>query len=76
MAKTAVESGCKLWTDCFTCPYPDCISGVEERTELQLRRAEAIKLSKGGLNEEEIAKKLGRSKRQVIRYLAVGGIKI
>lgn len=75
MGRHAIKTGCELWADCGTCPYPDCIAGAGAKLEVIKRRAEAIRLAQGGSNEEEIAKKLGRSVRQVQRYLAVAGIK-
>ena len=25
-----IEVGCKVYDNCFTCPYPDCIKGTPE----------------------------------------------
>lgn len=59
--------GCILWGDCFSCPFPDdCISGKKAAMK---RRAEAIDLKRQGCDVHEIAWRVGRSERQVERYL-------
>lgn len=76
MSNSGIKTGCEFWDDCFTCPFtPDCIAGTGAKRELMLKKAEAIRLSKEGHSVEEIAKKLGRSVRQIKRYLAGAGQK-
>jgi len=67
--QTHIESGCNLWHDCFTCPFPECrIDG--KRVLLTLKaREEADQLAREGHNEETIAKKLGKSSRTIKRWL-------
>jgi len=62
--------GCRLWNDCESCPFPDCIADNVPSLLAATKRAEARELAEQGLAMSEISRRLGVSKRQVRRYLA------
>ena len=70
-----IVSGCRVWDDCFSCPYPDCV----EETELGRRlRTEALwdrvrELDNVGRSRESIAQEMGKSRRTIDRYLGEKG---
>ena len=64
-----VDSGCQLWVDCFTCPYPDCVADTIPSLLTDAKRAEARELAEQGMSKAEIAQKLGIAERTVSRYL-------
>lgn len=73
MSNSERKTGCELWEDCLTCPYPDdCVVGAGAKTEVTLKKGEAIRLSRKGHSAEEIAREIGRSVRQVNMYLKIG----
>ena len=63
------EYGCQLWHDCFTCPYPDCLLDKLPSLLVANRVIEAKELAKQGLNNAEIAQRLGVTERTIYRYL-------
>jgi len=63
------DNGCRLWQDCFTCPYPDCLVGRIPSLLAASRMVDAMELAKQGLNNTEIAKRLGVTERTIYRYL-------
>lgn len=67
------SNGCEFHSDCFTCPFADCIKGkarvpahVDRRNE-RARTARQLRLR--GLKIAEIMARLGASKSSVLRYL-------
>lgn len=66
------RNGCKLHSDCFTCPFTDCIdnsSTISSGKPTMLAKAEAIRLRKKGYSLEAIARRLGREERHIQRLL-------
>ena len=59
-----IEVGCKKWNNCFTCPFGGCCSDIIKG------KGVACELRYKGLKVEEIAQKLGKSKRTICRYLS------
>ena len=67
--KRMMDSGCKFYHDCESCPFPDCLVDNIPSLLVATRRAEARELAKEGMPKAQIAKKLGVSRMQVYRYL-------
>jgi len=65
-----VDSGCQLWVDCFTCPYPDCVADTIPSLLIDAKRAEARELAEQGMPEAQIARRVGVAERTVRYYLA------
>lgn len=62
--------GCELHNDCFTCPYPDCeLSDHGHPRKTFILRQKVKVLAKQEYPTPLIAKELGRSVRQIQRYL-------
>ena len=68
-ASLPVASGCLLYSDCFTCPEPDCMLDTNIQNPSLAKKNKAIELAKSGHSVEEIAIMIHRSVRQVKRYL-------
>ena len=62
--------GCDLWSDCESCPFPDCIADSIPSLLADAKRAEARELAEQGMSKAEIAQKLGIAERTVRYYLA------
>lgn len=59
---------------CTSCPYPkDCILFIDDRVrrtaKARAKSAQALKLLKSGHTVRDIADIMGKSKRQIERYL-------
>ncbi|MBU0778200.1 helix-turn-helix domain-containing protein [Patescibacteria group bacterium] len=64
------KKGCELWDNCLTCPLPVCAYDMPNVNKPALKiRIKAIKLAEDGYTAEQIAEMLGRSLRQIQRYL-------
>ena len=63
------DEGCQFWTQCGTCPYPDCIADRVNDLLTATRKAEAIELARQGMIKSQIARKLGVSRVTINRYL-------
>ena len=77
-----VETGCKYAENCFECPFPDCIIGMDEvgdteedytvKREVIIERAKYVKsLRDGGMTIEQIAHELNCAKKTVKRDLII-----
>ena len=66
---TAVEVGCKLWDNCFSCPLPAEICGRDVNMRMERYKTVAILLHNRGYSIAEIAGRLGKSEKQIERYL-------
>ena len=77
-----VETGCKYAENCFECPFPDCVIGMNEvcdtdedyaiEREVILERAKYVKsLRDGGMKIGEIASMLNCAKETVKRDLII-----
>lgn len=59
-------NGCEVYSDCFTCPYPDCIVAITPSSRVAMfKRAEAFKLKGKGFDTERIASKMQTTEKQV-----------
>ena len=74
-----VKNGCSAHSDCFSCPYPDCIaysknSNQASQTAMRIERlrTRAAELRSGGMPCRQIAVTLGISRRSVFRLLKMG----
>lgn len=67
------QNGCEYHSDCYTCPFADCIKGkarVPAHVERRNARARlARQLRRRGLKIAEIMTRVGASKSSVLRYL-------
>ena len=64
------KNGCRLWHDCFTCLYDDCIEGSTSSVLRKQRDKEIIKRFESGASIKEIMQALEiseRTTRKVIR---------
>ena len=64
-----VESGCKWYEDCFTCPFEDCLL---DNPKPNLNKEKALELFRQGEDVKGISLRLNRSVRQVRRYVEEG----
>jgi len=64
-----VEVGCRLWDNCFTCPLPAELCGKDINMRMERYKAVTILLFNKGHSIKEIAKRLGKSEKQIERYL-------
>ena len=68
-----VENGCDLHSTCKTCPYPDCYEGNLKKVGQYNRELKARELESKGLNQVDIALKLGVCRQTIRRDL--GGVR-
>ena len=66
---TIIENGCELYYDCFSCPFSECLLPTDRAIETPKARVEACNLHEIGYSLEQIAKKLGKSKAAIKRWL-------
>lgn len=66
------DNGCHNHPDCFTCPYDDCIVGDRAAGYHKPLEETARELEQQGLIIREIAQTLGKTAKQVRRYLKKG----
>ena len=65
-----MKTGCKLHPNCFTCPFPDCLTEEEYDTLYGLNNiSNAKKLHEEGYSVEVIAIVMDKSIRTIQRYL-------
>jgi DNA-binding NarL/FixJ family response regulator len=58
---------------CLNCPLPKCELDIENASRISYRnRIIAVGLARNGVSIEEIANRLGKSIRQVKRYIKSG----
>ena len=67
--KTSAGTGCKLWEDCSTCPFPVELNCSPIKIRLYLRRVSVKNLDKVGFSVQEIANHLSLSIRTIERDL-------
>ena len=68
-----IDNGCNHHSDCFTCPFHDCIADVQGGYQYimgQQRRGEVKQLVEQGHSVKQIVKELGLSERTVRRWMA------
>ena len=71
--RAGIDNGCNYHNDCFTCPFHDCIAGVQGGYQYimgQKRKAEVKQLVGQGYSDKYIAGQLGVSIRTVARHKA------
>lgn len=53
-----LANGCWAWSDCFSCPFPDCCIDNPDTVRRFWQRHEAIRLVLTGINQKQIAETL------------------
>ena len=68
--KSEIQSGCRLYPDCFSCPYPDCITDRIPSLLKATKALEVRELAEKGVSMAELAKRFEVSTRTIRNYLA------
>ena len=66
-----VPNGCRHHSDCFTCPFDDCIDGILYKEKVTMSRAvrnQAHALYRQGKTAKEVMAELGVSQVTAYRY--------
>ena len=63
------NGGCCFYSDCLTCPFPECLIDTYPSVLPELRKVEAKELARQGKSVAEIAEALGVSRMQANRYV-------
>ena len=71
--KDEVKTGCKLWSNCTTCPYIQCQEDLVKAEIRKPSRIEIIQHLNDGLAPKEVAYKLGISIATLYRKLHGNG---
>jgi len=69
MGTRTIKTGCKYHDDCFTCPFEDCIEGIQSGNAL-FGKIKAQALVKQGYSQAQIAMELNKSRGTIKRYLS------
>ena len=69
-----VNNGCRLYQDCFTCPYEECVDGSRHGRTIvkEIRYSQIREMAGQGIGRRKIAKELGVSIQTVRRALKNG----
>lgn len=63
-----MKTGCELWDDCSTCPYPDCIANNKRKAEAIRHIKEVTPLWQKGYTVKQIVRQVGILVEQFIGY--------